>query len=194
MVLPMESGAFSRASEMSPALTHVFSSPSHSFQLTNAPPTATFAAHTNHRRKRSIGIGSLLAAIALSTQTTRAHQQPISPRSNYSSIPPSVPLGPSFWASTLPISTSTPPCRIPKYMRLHFNIIPNEIIAHNNLCNIVTPDGWVYIEIRTRMYGLPQAGILANQLIKKPLPPKGIINANIHLVCGTTSGETSRSA
>jgi hypothetical protein len=28
----------------------------------------------------------------------------------FSSIPPSVPLGPSFWALTLPISTSTQPC------------------------------------------------------------------------------------
>ncbi len=43
----------------------------------------------------------------------RAHQWPISPRLNYSSIPPSVPLGPSFWASTLQISTSTPPCQTP---------------------------------------------------------------------------------
>ncbi len=29
------------------------------------------------------------------------------------------------------------------------------------------PDGWVYIEIRKGMYGLPQASILANQLLEK---------------------------
>ncbi len=97
-------------SEMSPALTHAFSSPSHSFQLTNALPTTAFAAIINHRRKRNIALGSLLAAIASTIKATRAHQPPISPRPNYSSIPPSVPLGPSFWVSTLPISTSTPPC------------------------------------------------------------------------------------
>jgi hypothetical protein len=73
MVLPMKLGNFSRASEMSPALTHVFSSPSHSFQLTNAPPTAAFAAITDHRRKRNIVLGSLLAAIELTIQATRAH-------------------------------------------------------------------------------------------------------------------------
>jgi hypothetical protein len=50
----------------------------------------------------------------------------------------------------------------PKYMRLHLNIIPDKIIIHYNLHDIVTPDGWVYIKIWKGMYGLPQAGILAN--------------------------------
>ncbi len=109
MVTPIKLSNFSRASEMSAALTHVFSSPSHSFQLTNAPPMDAFAAITDHRRKRNIALGSPLAVIGLTIQETRAHRRPISPRPNYSSIPPSVPLGPSFWASTLPISTSTPP-------------------------------------------------------------------------------------
>jgi hypothetical protein len=35
----------------------------------------------------------------------------------------------------------------PKYMRLHLEIIHDEIIIHYNLCNIVTLDSWVYIEI-----------------------------------------------
>jgi hypothetical protein len=60
-----------------------------------------------------------------------------------------------------------------KYMRLHLNIIPDGIIVHYNLRDIVTPDGWVYIEIWKGMYGLPQAGILANQLLKKRLATKG---------------------
>jgi hypothetical protein len=61
----------------------------------------------------------------------------------------------------------------PEYMSLHLDIIPAKIILHCNLCNIVTPDGWVYIEIRKGMYGLPQAGILANQLVEKRLAAKG---------------------
>ncbi len=61
----------------------------------------------------------------------------------------------------------------PEYMCLHLDIIPNKIIAHYNLCNIVTPSGWVYIEIWKGMYGLPQAGILTNQLLKKCLATKG---------------------
>jgi hypothetical protein len=60
-----------------------------------------------------------------------------------------------------------------KYTHLHLDIIPNKIIAHYNLCDIVTPDGWVYIEIQKGMYGLPQAGIFANQLLEKCLATKG---------------------
>jgi hypothetical protein len=107
----MKLGDSSRVSEMSLALTHAFSSPSHTFQLTNAPPMAAFAAITSHRKKRNIALGSPLATIALTILVTRAHQRPISPRPNSSSIQPSVALGPCFWASTLPISTSATPCR-----------------------------------------------------------------------------------
>jgi hypothetical protein len=82
----------------------------------------------------------------------------------------------------------------PECMRLHLDIIPHKIINHYNLCAIVTPDGWVYIKIRKGMYGLPQAGILANQLLKNALPSKNITNANILLVSGATSGKTSCSA
>ncbi len=57
----------------------------------------------------------------------------------------------------------------PEYMYLHLDIIPNKIIDHYNLRNIVTPDGWVYIEIWKGRYGLPQAGILADQLLRKRL-------------------------
>ncbi len=58
-------------------------------------------------------------------------------------------------------------------MRLCLNIIPDIIIIHYNLCNIVTLNGWVYIKIQKGMYGLPQAGIFANQLLEKPLTTKG---------------------
>ncbi len=47
-------------------------------------------------------------------------------------------------------------------------LIPADIIAHYNL-NEKVLDGYVYMEIRKRMYGLPQAGILANKLLKKCL-------------------------
>jgi hypothetical protein len=64
------------------------------------------------------------------------------------------------------------PMRNPKYMHLRLDIIPDKIIVHYNLCNIVTPDGWVCIKIQKGMYGLPQAGILANQLLEKCLATK----------------------
>ena len=52
-----------------------------------------------------------------------------------------------------------------EYMFIPINQIPQEIIDHYNLHNIVHK-GKVYVEIRRGMYGLPQAGILAEtQLI-----------------------------
>jgi hypothetical protein len=55
----------------------------------------------------------------------------------------------------------------PEYMRLRLNIIPEEIIVKYNLQDLVDDKEWVYIEIRKGMYGLPQAGIIANQLLEK---------------------------
>ncbi len=44
-------------------------------------------------------------------------------------------------------------------------LIPNNIIEHYGLCKKAF-DGYVYMEIRKGMYRLPQAGILANKLLK----------------------------
>ena len=49
-----------------------------------------------------------------------------------------------------------------EYMFIPINQIPQEIIDHYNLHNIVH-HGKVYVEIRRGMYSLPQAGILAKQ-------------------------------
>jgi hypothetical protein len=57
-----------------------------------------------------------------------------------------------------------------EYMRLPIAIVPQEIINEYNLAHLVYI-GFVYIEICKGMYGLPQAGILANQLLTKRLEP-----------------------
>ncbi len=49
-----------------------------------------------------------------------------------------------------------------EYMRLPLSIIPDKIVDQYSLKDLVTPDGWVYIEIRKRMYGIKQAGLIAN--------------------------------
>jgi hypothetical protein len=59
------------------------------------------------------------------------------------------------------------PLRILHAMCMHISIIPNKIIEQYNLMDIVTPDRWVYIEIRKGMYGLKQAIIIANQCLTK---------------------------
>ena len=52
------------------------------------------------------------------------------------------------------------------------DIIPQEIIDQYNLTSIVH-NGYVYMAIRKSMYGLKQAGILGNKLLKKRLEAHG---------------------
>ncbi len=58
-------------------------------------------------------------------------------------------------------------------MRLKLSDMPEGVIEHYKLCNIATPDGYVYCEIRQGMYGLPQAGIIAQELLAKRLKEHG---------------------
>jgi hypothetical protein len=57
-------------------------------------------------------------------------------------------------------------------MRLPLSIIPDEIFTKYNL-RAITVGGWVYLEIRKGMYGLKQAGIVANQLLQQRLDHYG---------------------
>jgi hypothetical protein len=59
-----------------------------------------------------------------------------------------------------------------EYMRIPLTILPQEIIEKYYL-KCLAVSGWVYLEIRKGMYGLNQAGLLANQLLKKRLKPFG---------------------
>jgi hypothetical protein len=59
-----------------------------------------------------------------------------------------------------------------EYMRLPLSIIPDEIITKYNL-RAISVGGWVYLEIRKGMYGLKQAGLLANQPLQQILAPYG---------------------
>jgi hypothetical protein len=57
-----------------------------------------------------------------------------------------------------------------EYMKMLLSRFPDEIIQKYNV-NALAVDGWVYIEIRKGMYGLKQAGLLANQLLQTRLSP-----------------------
>jgi hypothetical protein len=59
-----------------------------------------------------------------------------------------------------------------EYMKMLLSRFPEEIIQKYNL-NDLAVDGWVYIEIRKGMYGLKQAGLLANKLLQTRLAPFG---------------------
>ncbi len=44
--------------------------------------------------------------------------------------------------------------------------MPADVIEHYHLNKIATPDGHVYCEIQKGMYGPPQAGIIAHELLE----------------------------
>ena len=59
-----------------------------------------------------------------------------------------------------------------EYMKMPIALIPAHIIKQYKLIP-KSKNGYVYMEIRKGIYGLPQAGILANKLLKKILKPHG---------------------
>ena len=52
-----------------------------------------------------------------------------------------------------------------EYMSLKIAELPQDFIDVYKLYDKTTKDGYVYLEIRKGMYGLPQAGILAQKLL-----------------------------
>ena len=63
-----------------------------------------------------------------------------------------------------------------EYLRIPINLIPEEVIQQYQL-HLITHNGHVYVEIRKGMYGLPQAGLLANQLLESRLALDGYYQA-----------------
>jgi hypothetical protein len=59
-----------------------------------------------------------------------------------------------------------------EYMVINLASLPQETIDKYDL-NELAQDGQVYIEIQKGMYGLPQAGILANELLQRNLAKDG---------------------
>jgi hypothetical protein len=59
-----------------------------------------------------------------------------------------------------------------EYIKMLLSRFPEEIVNKYNL-GALAVDGWVYIKIRKGMYGLKQAGLLANQLLQAHLTPFG---------------------
>jgi hypothetical protein len=72
------------------------------------------------------------------------------------------------------------PMKRPEYMRLKITDIPDEVIDEYNLREmIVDDDGYVYSEITKGMYGLPQAGIIAQELLAERLAKHGYHQSKI---------------
>jgi hypothetical protein len=58
-------------------------------------------------------------------------------------------------------------------MRLKLADMPDNVIEQYKLRGVATPDGYVHCEIQKGMYGLPQAGIIAQELLAKQLKEHG---------------------
>ena len=55
-----------------------------------------------------------------------------------------------------------------EFVRIRLDDIPKEFIAEYNLIPYAN-NGWIYFEIIKGCYGLPQAGMLANNLLRTRL-------------------------
>jgi hypothetical protein len=66
-----------------------------------------------------------------------------------------------------------------EYMLLRIEDMPDDVIAHYKLTDIATHDGYIYRKIQKGMYGLPQAGIIAQQLLEKHLKVHGYRQSTI---------------
>jgi len=71
------------------------------------------------------------------------------------------------------------PMTRPEYMRLKLSDIPDEVIEHYNLRTLATVDDYVYCEVTKGMYGLPQAGLIAQELLAKRLGVHGYYQSKI---------------
>ena len=61
-----------------------------------------------------------------------------------------------------------------EYMRIPINLIPQEFIDLYDTAPKVK-NGYVYMEIRRGIYGLPQSGMLVNKLLKEHLAADGCL-------------------
>ena len=80
-----------------------------------------------------------------------------------------------------------------EYMRLQIADMPEDVITHYKLTDIATHDGYIYCEIQKGMYGLPHAGIIAQQLLKNASRRTDTIRAQSPQACGSMTHTPSAS-
>ncbi|KAL7475977.1 hypothetical protein ACHAW6_001868, partial [Cyclotella cf. meneghiniana] len=70
------------------------------------------------------------------------------------------------------------PMDCPEYIQLKLADMPNYFIALYNLNQLITTGRYVFVLVQKEMYSLPQAGIIAQKLLKQPLAKKGYRQSN----------------
>ena len=71
------------------------------------------------------------------------------------------------------------PLKRKEYVKMKLSDFPETVIAHYNLGEKATPDGFVYVTIKQVNYGLPQSGILAQTLLETCLNAHGCHQSKI---------------
>ncbi len=66
-----------------------------------------------------------------------------------------------------------------EYVRIKLTDIPEEVIEEYGLRNKSDDNEFVYVEVQKGMYGLPQAGILAQELLEERLVKHGYMQSKI---------------
>ena len=79
-----------------------------------------------------------------------------------------------------------------EYFRMKIELFPQDIIDQYDLTNKVDHNGNVHCEVRRGMYGLPQAGIIAQELLEECLKAaRGTARARSPMAIGNTTGDPS---
>jgi hypothetical protein len=74
----------------------------------------------------------------------------------------------------------------PEFIRINLKDIPEEVIIEYELRKKATSNGSIYIRAQRGMYGLPQAGLLANELLEKRLNKHGYHQSKLCQDFGST--------
>ena len=67
----------------------------------------------------------------------------------------------------------------PEYIRVRLSDMPEEIIQEYKLKEKANAKGFIFLSVHKGMYGLPQAGLLANKLLEKRLNKHGYFQSKL---------------
>ena len=65
------------------------------------------------------------------------------------------------------------PMERPEFIRIKMSDIPEDVVQHYKLQDTAEADGYVYCRVEKGMYGLPQSGIIAQDLLEERLAKYG---------------------
>ena len=71
------------------------------------------------------------------------------------------------------------PLKRPEYIRVRLDDMPDEIIKEYDLRSKTNAKGFIFMEVTKGMYGLPQAGLLANELLEQRLNKHGYVQSKL---------------